>query len=140
MKNITALFAAMLISGCAQMPGSQARLVETYWKAVEIEGKPVAVRAGAREPHLILRADKFVANGSSGCNSFRGAYELAGDSLRFKAMASTMMACLPEVGDVEKKFLSAINATASQRVSGETLELRDADGKVRARFESRYTK
>ncbi len=140
MKNSAALFAALMIFGCVQTPGSQARLVETHWKAVELEGKPVALRAGAREPHLILHTDNFVANGFSGCNNFRGAYELAGDSLRFKAMASTRMACLPKVDAVERNFLSAITATTSQRVSGETLELRDADGKVRARFESRYMK
>jgi heat shock protein HslJ len=63
-----------------------------------------------------------------------------GESLRFKNMASTLMACLPAGGDTEKNFLSAINATASQRISGETLELRDQDSKVRARFESRYMK
>ena len=55
-------------------------------------------------------------------------------------MASTLMACLPAGSDTEKNFLSAINATATQQISGETLELRDQDSKVRARFESRYMK
>jgi hypothetical protein len=41
---------------------------------------------------------------------------------------------------VETRFHAALNATAEQRVAGETLELRDQDGKVRARFESRYMK
>jgi putative lipoprotein len=143
MKQILlALAAGALFAGCAQTdpPKSQARLIETYWKAIELEGKPVEVKAGTREPHMVLRSDKNAVSGFSGCNTFRGTYEVNGESLRFKSMASTLMACLPAGGDTEKNFLSAITATASQRISGETLELRDQDSKVRARFESRYMK
>jgi len=139
---LLALAAGVLIAGCAQTdaPKSQARLIATYWKALELEGKPVEVKAGTREPHMVLRSDKNAVSGYSGCNTFRGVYEVSGDSLRFKNMASTLMACLPAGSDTEKNFLSAINATATQRISGETLELRDQDGKIRARFESRYMK
>ena len=139
---LLALAAGALFAGCAQTdpPKSQARLIETYWKAIELEGKPVEVKAGTREPHMVLRSEKNAVNGFSGCNTFRGTYEVNGESLRFKSMASTLMACLPAGGDTEKNFLSAINAAATQRVSAETLELRDQDGKVRARFESRYMK
>ncbi len=87
--------------------------------------------------HLVLRAENSFANGYSGCNTFRGGYELEGSKLRFKALATTRMACLSDGSDVETRFHAALNATAEQRVAGETLELRDQDGKVRARFESR---
>ena len=139
---IVAIAAGTLIAGCAQAPEtkSQARLIETYWKAIELEGKPVEVKAGTREPHMVLRSDKNAVSGFSGCNTFRGAYEINGDGLRFKNMASTLMACLPAGSDTEKNFLSALKSTTAQRVSGETLELRDQDGKIRARFESRYMK
>jgi len=136
-----ALAAGALFAGCAMTdaPKSQARLIETYWKAVELEGKPVEVRAGTREPHMVLRAEKNAVNGFSGCNTFRGAYEVNGNSLRFKNMASTLMA-LPAGSDTEKNFLSAIKAATTQHIAGETLELRDQDGRIRARFESRYLK
>ena len=141
-RLMLALAAGALFAGCAQTepPKSQARLIETYWKVVELEGKPVEVKAGTREPHMVLRSDKNAVSGYSGCNTFRGVFEITGTNLRFKNMASTLMACLPAGSDTEKNFLSALNATAAQRVSGETLELRDQDGKVRARFESRYMK
>jgi len=141
-RVLLALAAGALFAGCAQpdTPKSQARLVETYWKAVELEGKPVEVKAGTREPHMVLRSEKNAVSGYSGCNTFRGIYELSGDSLRFKNMASTLMACLPAGSDTEKNFMAALNAAAVQRISGEMLELRDPDGKVRARFESRYMK
>ena len=142
MKRILlALATGVLFAGCAQTdaPKAQARLVETYWKALEVEGQAVEVRPGTREPHMVLRSDKSVVSGFSGCNNFRGSYEVSGDRLRFKGVASTMMACISG-GDTERNFLSAINATATQRISGEILELRDQEGKVRARFESRYMK
>jgi len=139
-RLLLAIAAGVLIAGCAQTQGSQARLIETYWKAVELESKPVEVKTGAREPHLVLRAENSFANGYSGCNTFRGGYELEGSKLRFKALATTRMACLSDGSDVETRFHAALNATAEQRVAGETLELRDQDGKVRARFESRYMK
>ena len=141
-RLLIALAAGMLFAGCAQTdpPKSQARLIETYWKAVELEGKPVEVKAGAREPHMVLRSDKNAVSGFSGCNSFHGGYEVSGASLRFKGMAVTRMACLDAGADLENRFLSAINAVATQKISGETLELQDGSGKLRARFESRYMK
>lgn len=141
-KLLIAIASCALVAGCAQTDGtkSQARLIETYWKAVELEGKAVEVRAGAREPHMVLRTDNKAVSGFSGCNTFRGSYELSGQTLQFKGLASTRMACLPAFDDTERNFHAALNATAAQQVYGETLELRDAQGKVRARFESRYMK
>lgn len=141
-RLLLAIAAGVLLAGCAQTdpPKSQARLIETYWKAVELGGKAVEVKAGTREPHMVLRSEKNAVNGFPGCNTFRGSYEINGDSLRFNNMASTLMACLPAGSDTEKNFLSALKAAATQRISGETLELRDQDGKVIARFESRYMK
>lgn len=143
MKRLLITVAAgVLFAGCAQTDGgkSQARLIETYWKAIELEGKPVEVKAGVREPHMVLRSDKNAVNGFSGCNSFHGSYENAGTGLRFNGVAVTRMACLDTAADLENRFLSAINTTATQKISGETLELQDSSGKLRARFESRYMK
>lgn len=135
-RTLSALATTVLLAACATAPGGKpdAQLLETYWKAVELEGAPVETRAGPREAHLILRTEKNMAGGFSGCNSVRGAYEVSGGSLRFKQMASTLMACLPAVSDVEKRFNSALAASSSYRISGDSLELRDTDGKVRARF------
>jgi heat shock protein HslJ len=61
------------------------------------------------------------------------------DGFRFNGLATTRMACLLD-NDLEALFLSALNATTSQQVVGETLELRDRDGKLRMRLEARYLK
>ncbi len=137
-RSLIAFTAWALFAGCAQTgQPPQVRLIETYWKAVELEGRPLDVKPGTREPHLILRSENKSVGGYSGCNTFRGGYVLDGASLRFTRMASTMMACLPAGSDTERNFLSALSATAAHDIRGETLQLLDSDGKVRARFTSR---
>jgi len=131
--------AILALAGCAQTPPSQpaASLIGTYWRAADIEGTPYRAPAGAREVHLRFAADRV--SGFTGCNSLTGGYERDGERLRFKPMAMTRMACLP-AGDLEVRFVSAVNATASHRISGRTLELLDAQGKARMRLEARDTK
>ena len=122
---------------CAAQAPAQASLTNTYWRPVELGGKPVEIHAGTREPYLVLEAKNNRVRGYSGCNGFGGVFERTGDSLHFKGIVATMMACLP-TGDLEKRFFAALNATAAHHITGDALELRDQDGKVRARFEARY--
>jgi heat shock protein HslJ len=130
--------ATVLIAGCAQPPAAatQASLLGTYWSAVEIEGVPYAAWPGTREPHLVFSGEGSRVRGFTGCNNLTGAFEQDAERLRFKPLATTRMACLPE-NEVEGQFTSALGATATQRIAGNTLELRDRDGKVRMRLEGR---
>ena len=48
------------------------------------------------------------------------------------------MAWPPPIAQLEARFLQALNAVTSQRIIGESLELRDAAGRLRMRLESRY--
>jgi len=129
-----------VLAGCVHEPGPKspatAPLLETYWRPVEIEGKALVSRPGAREPHFLLSAERQRVRGFTGCNIVTGGFEQGPESLHFKSLAITRMACLPEI-DIEARFLSALNAAASYRIAGETLELRDKDGKVRMRLEAR---
>ena len=124
---------------CGARSPAKAALLETYWRPVEIEGGPVAVRPGTREPHFVLSAEGKRVRGFTGCNTLAGAFAQGADGFRFKALAVTRMACVPD-NDLETRFLTALDATAAQRVVGETLELRDRDGKLRMRLEARYLK
>lgn len=124
---------------CDPRSPAQAALLETYWRPVEIESKPVVIRPGTREPHFVLSAAGNRVSGFTGCNNFAGGFAQRVDGVRFSSLAATRMACLPD-SDLEARFLSALNATTSQRVAGETLELSDRDGKLRMRLEARYLK
>lgn len=121
---------------CAAQTAVTSFLTDTYWRPVELEGQPVTLHSGTREPHLIL-TDGDRAHGYSGCNNFNGAYEQADATLRFEGIISTRMTCQPD-NDLEQRFFTALNVTASQRIAGESLTLLDGAGKVRARFEARH--
>lgn len=111
-------------------------LVGTYWRAVEIDGNPVAVESGKREPHLVFSAENRVS-GSTGCNRLTGSFEQDANGFRFKPMAITKMACPPPLHALEMSFLGALKATTAMHISGKTLELKDAAGKIRMRLEAR---
>ena len=127
MKQLIPLALAILLGACAAAPAakSDAPLLDTHWKAVELEGMTVEAATGSasgkRNAHLILRTEKNMAGGFSGCNNVRGGYELQGESLRFRQMASTLMACLPGADGTGQHYHSALAAIAAFRISGESL-------------------
>lgn len=107
----------------------------TDWKLVRLNGAPVRVAAGQREPYLVLAQDEQRVSGDGGCNRFAGGFELNGDRLRFRGMAGTMMACLDGM-EQEGYFLQALQKVEHYRISGSHLEMLDASGAVVARFEA----
>ncbi len=115
-----------------------AELVNMYWKLTALNGKPVLVAANQREPSLILQSAGMHqrATGSGGCNRFTGSYELNGNTLRFGALAGSMMACVAGM-DTEKEYLETLPQVRAWKVLGQHLELFDAAGTMLARFEAR---
>ena len=130
------LVALLMVCMSPAAAGPEAALMGTYWRAVEISGSPVAPQPKKREAHLVLTSEGKRASGSTGCNRFTGTFTQTGDSFRFSKMASTRMACPPPLDAQERAFLEALNATAAVHISGNTLELKDASGKVRMRLEA----
>jgi putative lipoprotein len=115
----------------------QPSLTNTYWRPVEIAGKPVDVAANQREPHLMLVPGDNKMRGFGGCNQIQGRYEVQGEALHFIGTVATRMFC-QETMEQEGAFLHAIESAATYKVVGETLELYDMNGALLARFESRY--
>jgi heat shock protein HslJ len=76
--------------------------------------------------------------GFTGCNRMARSFEQDADRIRFKGHATTGTACSAGITYVEARFLDALNAVASQQIIGESLELRDAAGRLRMRLESHY--
>jgi heat shock protein HslJ len=113
-----------------------AQLENTYWKLVELIGKPVVATTRRREPHLRLSPEGKTLQGSGGCNAMRGVYQLDGSRLRFTQIATTRMACPDPYMSQEGAFLKVLEAADSFKLSGDKLELL-GDGKSLARFEAR---
>ena len=121
-----------LKSSCA--PGHHEPLRNTYWKLLEIDGKPVVTPEGMREAHMVLSLDETRVNGNAGCNGFFGSFEVSDNRLEFSALGATMMAC-PEGMETEHAFLQALDQTTRFAISGAILTL-FADDLALARLEA----
>jgi len=139
MKRATLLLAALIVAGCVTQPGAPAsNLLDTYWRAVHVDGQAIARRPGTREPHIVLKREGSRMSGFAGCNSVAGTFQHEGGALRFgDKLAMTRMACVGEGDALEASFTQALTSTASYRIAGDRLELRDAQGAVRMIFEAR---
>ena len=110
-------------------------LEKTYWKATLVGSTTVAAKDAQSEPHLVLGpAGRFA--GSDGCNRLSGSYELKGETITFSKIAGTMMAC-PDTAGTERAFKQALPNTRRWKITGDGLELYDADGARLVRFEAR---
>ena len=128
---------AFIAAACAtQAAAPRAELLETYWRTVQIDGKAIARRPGTREPHIVLRREGSRVNGFAGCNSLAGGFRLDREMLGFGNLAMTRMACVGEGDALEAAFTKALGSTVFWRITGNTLELRDAQGAPRMTLES----
>ena len=143
LKTLILLLAAG-VCGCASAAAgpndggsaATAALLGTDWNLSSLDGKPLQLAEGQRQPHLSLREKDQRIAGSLGCNAVNGSYVLNGVQLSFGPMISTRMACLKGM-DIEHDFAAALRNAASWKISGQQLELYDAAGQPLARFEPR---
>lgn len=122
-------------------PGGAActSLTNTYWRPVEISGRAVVVAAGQREPYVILEPNGNTMRGFTGCNQMQGRYEIQGDELHVRGVATTRMFC-QETMEQERAFLHLIETVSHYKIAGEAMELHDSYGQLLGRFESRRVK
>jgi heat shock protein HslJ len=73
---------------------------------------------------LLFEEDRLA--GSAGCNRYFGGYEVEGEELSVGMIGSTMMACAPEVMEMEARYLAALGATESFRLQDGQLVLHSA--------------
>ncbi|HET6564839.1 MAG TPA: YbaY family lipoprotein [Xanthomonadales bacterium] len=120
-------------------PTHHAELTGTFWKLVELNGKPILQSKDSnqqRMAHIVLQQQELRVKGNGGCNSFFGSYTHDGEKLAFSGLGSTMMAC-PDGMETEQAFLLALGETNRAVVSGQFLELFKDDHSL-ARFEAIY--
>jgi heat shock protein HslJ len=117
--------AAQAVSGPRPLEG-------TYWKAIELAGKPVPANDSIREIYLVLQ-DRGRVYGSDGCNRVAGAYEVKKDAIRFSEMAATRMACI-DAGDIDIAFRDALKSARRLTVVGDRLDLFDSKNRRVAAF------
>ena len=115
-----------------------AELLETYWKLVELNGKPVVQgEKMKKEIRIILKKEGNRVTGFSGCNTLMGTFELKeGNRITFSSMASTKMAC-PDM-ETEAAFNKVLKVVDNYAINGDILILAKARMAPMARFEAVY--
>lgn len=89
-----------------------------------------ADEAGRQARYIQFRED--AVGGSLGCNRFTGRYTFEDGALKIGPLATTRMACPPEVMQREDEFARILENTRSAETSATTLILKGADGTVLA--------
>lgn len=110
---------------------ADASLSNTYWRIVRLGADPVSAAPGRREPHVILRLSDGAASYSAtvGCNSLAGGYAVDGPVIRFSPAATTRTACPAPLDDWERRLGEVLQSASRWKITANTLELADAQGR-----------
>ena len=120
----TTLMLAGASMGLAQGTTMPGMLAGSEWRVDSIG----SVGVGADSRASIAIAADGALSGSGGCNRLMGRADIKGEALTFAPLATTRMACAPDIMQHERKLLDALQATRSYRLEGAALTLRDVSG------------
>lgn len=73
--------------------------------------------------------------GTTGCNRYSGGYAVEGDTIEFRAIAQTSVACPAPADAVEREFVDAFGRVERWEFDGDDLVLGDTNGTDLLRFE-----
>jgi len=131
-KPIGTLFLVGMWAGC----GTVAKAVDaptldgTAWVLSGLPGRALLATA---TPTLQFAGGRL--SGSDGCNRYSGPYTGQGGALRVGSqLASTQMACPPDVTAQSQAYLAALTGARSYRVVDGRLDILAADGRPLATF------
>ncbi len=121
--------------GSSSTPATALPLVDSRW--VLDEFLPAGEDALLAVPDAVSATAAFSAEqitGDAGCNRFTGAYSTNGPAIAIGPVAATLMACPPEVAEVEDSYLARLADATAYAIADDVLTMRAADGSVVLRF------
>lgn len=117
-------------AACVAQPTLEASIAGKHWVA-----RMPQVQDEKQSPRLEFVRDGRVA-GYTGCNMIAGKWRVEGGAVRLEALAATKRGCIGPAGEVEKRFLAAINASSRVSLEGATLVIQGPGGERMAFAES----
>jgi heat shock protein HslJ len=127
---VLALIIPLTAGGQTNLP-----LEGTYWRAIELAGKPTPSEESERQPHLVFQGSGRIS-GADGCNTVTGSYQLNANAVSFGQLAGTQTACLNR-SEIERAFRDALRSAVRLVMTGNRLELFNASGRRLAAFAGR---
>lgn len=119
------ILVALATGGCG---GSSESLENTTWILAEYATADGSLTETLATTEIDATFAEGEVVGTGGCNSYRGTYEVDGDSLSFSPLASTMMACEQSIMDQETAFHAAMNAVVTYEIDNDSLVLKNEAG------------
>jgi heat shock protein HslJ len=127
---LVVLIATTLIVGCQ---AGESPLVGTEWVLTSMEGE-----APLADTEITLKFEEKWMSGSAGCNGYGGGPDSGKYSatksgkLEIPVFAITVREChSPEgVMEQEKAYVEAMRSSATYRIAGDNLEIRNAEGET----------
>jgi len=110
-------------------------LAGTTWSATGVNtgtGAVTSLVAGTTVTAVF--GDDGTISGNAGCNTYNGTYEVSGKDLTIGPLATTRMACEPDVSTQEANYLAALGRVTTYTIRGDQLELRDDGGALQAGY------
>ena len=110
-------------------------LTGTTWSANGINTGTGAVSSlvAGTTVTAVFAADGTLS-GNAGCNTYNGTYEVSGETMTIGPLATTRMACEPDVSDQEANYLESLGRVTTYTIRGDQLELRDDEGALQAGY------
>ncbi|WP_454789648.1 META domain-containing protein [Mycolicibacterium lutetiense] len=105
-------------------------LTGTTWQVTSLVSAQAITTSVALEqskPTLTI-ADDGAVSGSTGCNRITGHATVSGSSIEFGPLATTRMACPPEVDEIEQAVVRVLKGTVQTTIDADQLKLSGADG------------
>jgi heat shock protein HslJ len=126
LKNAKAQINAMLICllfliALHSSPSAAGNRLIGTWRLEVVKGHSVLDKA---KTELMLTEDGRVST-TVGCNRIAGKPKIDGDRITFGLMASTMMACMDPLAQLEANYVAALGATRSFHIEGSNLTFLD---------------
>ncbi len=108
-------------------PSSMGGLAGTNWTLVSYGSadNPQTVLDGAP---ITIQFSEGGVTGSTGCNSYHGAFQFDNGAISFTPLATTLKACDQPIMDQEKAFLDAMTTTTNYTLNGNQLTITYKDG------------
>ena len=104
--------------GQRSMSTDQRVLTGIEWRLISLGPAGSETTAVAGTTVTLRFGEDNRASGSTGCNSFSGAYQVRGDNISFSRLVSTRRACLDQnANEQEQRFLSTLGAANRFRLS-----------------------
>ena len=133
MKGLVGLFLVLVLMSCAASKKSE-ELNKTSWEMTRLEMNGLMKNIPSDKP-IVLFEDNNVLNGTTGCNSFFGKYDISKDgSMELQIEGITKAFCMDsqEVEDILLNQKMIQNLTFS--VDGDILVLENVEQKLRIEF------